>query len=206
MFKNLLRTLLRRVLLHDPLGVHPSHGHDILRAPKIAIANHRDFLSQTSPSPATPKWGHFFHQKITKRIATACDFSSQEKSQGSLWGGRAFWGPKTSLRFFTCDRKSQSQSQKNRDTWCTQMTHHDHVYDAQTEFKKLLIPLLLLIDSFPRDIQERSGPLSQSRKRRIKVGKQPIKEGKRPINANGLFSGTSPWWQTAPLKRPFRGL
>ena len=29
-----------------------------------------------------------------------------------------------------------------------------------------------------------------------------IKEGKRPIKANGLFSGTPSWWKMAPLKRP----
>ena len=34
-----------------------------LRAPKIAIANRRDFLSQTSPSLAKPQWGRFFPQK-----------------------------------------------------------------------------------------------------------------------------------------------
>ena len=31
-----------------------------------------------------------------------------------------------------------------------------------------------------------------------------MKEAKRPINANGLFSGTPPWSKTAPLKRPIK--
>ena len=35
-------------------------------------------------------------------------------------------------------------------------------------------------------------------------GKPPIKEGKRPIKANGLFSITLPWCKTASLKRPFK--
>ena len=34
--------------------------------------------------------------------------------------------------------------------------------------------------------------------------KKAIKEGKRPINANGQFSGTPPLWKTAPLKRPIK--
>ena len=42
-----------------------------------------------------------------------------------------------------------------------------------------------------------NGPLRHS-------GKRPIKEGKRPINANGQFSGTLPWSKTAPLKRPIK--
>ena len=45
------------------------------RAPKLAIANRHGFLSQTSPSPAKPQWGRFFSRKI----AIACDVSSQEK-------------------------------------------------------------------------------------------------------------------------------
>ena len=40
-----------------------------------------------------------------------------------------------------------------------------------------------------------NGPLRHS-------GKWPIKEGKRPINANGQFSGAPPCSKTAPLKRP----
>ena len=31
-----------------------------------------------------------------------------------------------------------------------------------------------------------------------------IKEGKRPINTNGQFLGTPPWWKPAPLKRPIK--
>ena len=35
-------------------------------------------------------------------------------------------------------------------------------------------------------------------------GKRAIKEGKRTIKANGLFSGALPWWKTAPLRRPIK--
>ena len=38
----------------------------------------------------------------------------------------------------------------------------------------------------------------------MKVGKRPIKEGKRPIKVNGLLSGTPPCRKTAPLKRPIK--
>ena len=31
-----------------------------------------------------------------------------------------------------------------------------------------------------------------------------VTEGKRPISANGRFSGTLPWRKTAPLKRPIK--
>ena len=37
---------------------------------------------------------------------------------------------------------------------------------------------------------------------RTKVGKWPVRDGKQPIKANGLFSGTPPLWNTAYLKRP----
>ena len=44
-------------------------------------------------------------------------------------------------------------------------------------------------------------------KARFARSRESIKEGKRPINASGQFSGTPPWWKTATLKRPFkRGL
>ena len=62
--------------------------------------------------------------------------------------------------------------------------------------KNLLMPLFLM-GCFPRDFEEGNGPLRPSAKR-------PIKEGKRPINANGQFSGTPPWRKTAPLKRPIK--
>ena len=57
---------------------------------------------------------------------------------------------------------------------------------------------------FPWDFQEGKRALRHSEKRPIEEGKRLIKEGKRPINTNGLFSGTPPWWKTAPLKRPIK--
>ena len=73
-----------------------------LRAPKIAIANCRDCLSQTSSSPAKLKWGHFFPRKIAQRIVIACDFSSQEKiARLSAWG-KGTSRAENSLCFFTC--------------------------------------------------------------------------------------------------------
>ena len=38
-----------------------------------------------------------------------------------------------------------------------------------------------------------------------KVRERPIEKVKRPIKAHALFSGTPPWWKTAPLKRPMKG-
>ena len=55
-------------------------------------------------------------------------------------------------------------------------------------------PPLLFSEGFPRG---KTAPIRHSRKR-------PMKAGKRPINANGLFSGTPPWSKTAPLKRPIK--
>ena len=47
---------------------------------------------QTSPSPAKPQWGRFSPRKIARRIAIACDFSSQEKIAMLFLGRRAlFW-------------------------------------------------------------------------------------------------------------------
>ena len=93
-----------------------------LRASKIAIANRRDSLSQKttqkSPSPAKLQWGRFFLEKSQKESQLLAIFRHKEKSQGSRGGGEGhFWAQK-SLRFFTCVRRSQSQSQKHRDTWC----------------------------------------------------------------------------------------
>ena len=57
---------------------------------------------------------------------------------------------------------------------------------------------------FSGDFQEENGALRHSEKRPIKVEKGPIEGGKRPISANGPFSGTPPWWKTALLKRPIK--
>ena len=67
--------------------------------------------------------------------------------------------------------------QKGLENWCTE--------NVQGGFKR------------------ENGPLSlrDPGKRPIKVGERPITEIKRPIKANGLFSGTSRWCKTAPLKR-----
>ena len=54
--------------------------------------------------------------------------------------------------------------------------------------------------SLPRPLFYGCGFFAYSWK--LVIRKRPIKEGKRPISANGLFSGTPPWWKTAPLKRP----
>ena len=64
--------------------------------------------------------------------------------------------------------------------------------------------LFLKKGCFPRDCQEGNDPLGRNRGNGPlrKVGKRPIKDGKRPINANKQFSGTPPWSRTAPLKRP----
>ena len=48
------------------------------------------------------------------------------------------------------------------------------------------------------------GLLSRGFSRGKTVGQRPIKEGKRPIKVNGLFSGTLACWKTAPLKRPIK--
>ena len=56
-----------------------------------------------------------------------------------------------------------------------------------------------------REIFKReNGPLRHLVQRPIKVGKRPIKEWTRPINAHGQFSGTPAWWKTGPLKRPIK--
>ena len=56
---------------------------------------------------------------------------------------------------------------------------------------------LFLMDCSPKDFQEENG----------------LKERKRPVNANGQFSGTPAWLKTTPawlktatLKSPVRGL
>ena len=50
---------------------------------------------------------------------------------------------------------------------------------------------------FTGDFKRENGPLWHS-------GQQPSKVRKRPMKANGLLSGTPPWWNTAPLKRPIK--
>ena len=68
-----------------------------LRAPKIAIANRRDFLSQTSPLPAEPQWGRF-SSKNRKKNRNRLRFSVTRKI------ARYFWASK-SLRFFHLRQK-----------------------------------------------------------------------------------------------------
>ena len=60
---------------------------------------------------------------------------------------------------------------------------------------------LLLMGCFPGIFKRENGPSRHSGKRPTEVGKQPIE---RLIKANGLFSGTSPWWKTAPPKGPIK--
>ena len=71
-------------------------------------------------------------------------------------------------------------------------------------FLKNLFMGLFLMGCFPGDFHEGNGLLRQSGKRPVKVGKRPIQEGKRPIKANGVCSGTLPWWKMAPRKRPIK--
>ena len=72
------------------------------KAPKIALANRRDFLSQTSPSPAKPQWGRLFPRKESQSLAILL---SQETPQGSLGGEKVIFGAKKSLRFFQLRQK-----------------------------------------------------------------------------------------------------
>ena len=52
--------------------------------------------------------------------------------------------------------------------------------------------------------QEGQRPIKAFRETAHKGQKLPIQDRKRAIKANGLFSGTPPWWKTAPLKGPFK--
>ena len=82
-----------------------------LRAPKIAIANRRDVLSQTSPSPAErTAVGTLYLENTQKKSQSSANLRRKDKSQG-LSGGEGYWGPKNRCDFFKCVRKSQSQSQ-----------------------------------------------------------------------------------------------
>ena len=77
-------------------------------------------LSQSSQSPAKPQWGGFFCRN--KKIVIASDFPSQRKiARLSGGGGGTSFGTQRIAAIFTCVRKPQSQSQKHRNTWCTQM-------------------------------------------------------------------------------------
>ena len=50
-------------------------------------------------------------------------------------------------------------------------------------------------------------PLRHLGKRPIQVRKRTVKEGKCPLEATGLFSGTQPWWwKTAPQKKTIHWL
>ena len=83
-------------------------------------------------------------------------------------------------------------------------------------FKNLLTPLFLRKGCFPVDFQEVKRPLrTKSAKPPIKVRRQPIKEGKRPIKdvvlvgisvgcLMGCFRAPPPWRKTAPLKGPIK--
>ena len=58
---------------------------DGLRAPKIAIANRRVILSQTSPSPAKLLWGCFLRGKIANRVAIAASIRRNQKIAMYFW-------------------------------------------------------------------------------------------------------------------------
>ena len=63
---------------------------------------------------------------------------------------------------------------------------------------------LFLMGCFPSDFQEGKRPIKALGETPVEVGKRPIKEAKPPINANGLFSGTTPCLKMAALKRPIK--
>ena len=75
-----------------------------LRAPKIAIAYRRVFVSQTSLSPAKPQWGRFLLEESQKESQSLAILRRKEKLQG--FEGH-YLGPKNSCDFDTCIRKSQ---------------------------------------------------------------------------------------------------
>ena len=60
--------------------------------------------------------------------------------------------------------------------------------------KNLLVSLFLM-GGFPGDFQDGKRPnKALGETAHFQEGKRPTKEGKRPINANGQFSGNPPWW------------
>ena len=65
------------------------------RAPKIASASCRDFLSQMSPSPAKPQRERIFPCKFAKRIAIVA-----RNNHKALWREGHVWGPQQSLQLF----------------------------------------------------------------------------------------------------------
>ena len=50
----------------------------------------------------------------------------------------------------------------------------------------------------------KNGPLRIQGNGPLRRENGPLRRGKRPINANGQFSGTPTWSKTAPLKRPIK--
>ena len=84
------------------------------KSPRFSVAN-VPVASQTAV-------GTLFSPKNCKNNRNRLRFFVAGKHRKSLWGGGGlFWGPRNRCEFFTYVRKSQSLSQKNRDTWCTQL-------------------------------------------------------------------------------------
>ena len=69
-------------------------------------------------------------------------------------------------------------------------------------FKNLLMGLSFRKGCIPGNFQEEKLPIKICGETAHWGWKRLIKERKRPIKANGLFSGTPPWCKMAPLKRP----
>ena len=85
-----------------------------LRAPEIALANRRDFLSQMSPSPARPQWGRLkmflkIPQKVSQMLAI---FLRKEKSQSFSGGEGQFGGLKFAAIFSPASEDLNSNRRK----------------------------------------------------------------------------------------------
>ena len=82
-----------------------------LRAPKIAIANCRDYHNKTFPSPAKPQWGCFFPRKMGRANRNASVFPSQGQIAKPSWdrGG----GPQYhyNLKAFTWSSHTSQKAQ-----------------------------------------------------------------------------------------------
>ena len=102
---------LKGLVFLSPDGYSHKMEFFLLRAPKIAIANRRDFLSQTSPSPAKPQWGRIFPRKIAKRIAIASDFPSRGTITRLSGAGGHFWG-QTIAAIFSPASKDRNRNRR----------------------------------------------------------------------------------------------
>ena len=84
----------------------------------VAVGRHEE---ATCCRPPQIRSGDVFFSEKSQKESQLLVIFCHKNNRKALWGARHIWGSKNRCDFFTCVRRTQLQSHKNRDTWCTQL-------------------------------------------------------------------------------------